>query len=32
MIGRHSLEAWGHRIGNYKSSIITDWKEFTQEC
>ena len=31
MIGRHSLEAWGHRIGNYKSSIITDWKEFTQE-
>ena len=30
MIGRHSLEAWGHRIGNYKSSIITDWKEFTQ--
>ena len=31
MIGRHSLEAWGHRIGNYKSQIVTDWKEFTQE-
>jgi len=31
MIGRHSLEAWGHRIGNYKSHIVTDWKEFTQE-
>tara|TARA_E500000331_G_scaffold159911_1_gene154999 strand:- start:2212 stop:3957 length:1746 start_codon:yes stop_codon:yes gene_type:complete len=31
MIGRHSLEAWGHRIGNYKGQIVTDWKEFTQE-
>ena len=31
LIGRHSLEAWGHRIGNYKSQIVTDWKEFTQE-
>ena len=31
LIGRHSLEAWGHRIGQYKSHIVTDWKEFTQE-
>ena len=31
LIGRHSLEAWGHRIGNYKGQIVTDWKEFTKE-
>ena len=31
LIGRHSLEAWGHRIGNYKGQIVTDWKVFTAE-
>ena len=31
LIGRHSLEAWGHRIGNYKSQIVTDWKVFNRE-
>jgi len=31
MIGRHSLAAWGHRIGEYKQSIETDWSEYTQE-
>ena len=31
LIGRHSLEAWGHRIGQYKSHIVTDWKEFTKD-
>ena len=31
LIGRHSLEAWGHRIGKYKAHIETDWKTFTPE-
>lgn len=31
LIGRHSLESWGHRIGKYKSHIETDWKTFTPE-
>jgi len=31
LIGRHSLVAWGTRIGEYKQSIETDWKTFTPE-
>ena len=31
LIGRHSLESWGHRIGEYKAHIETDWKTFTPE-
>lgn len=31
LIGRHSLEAWGHRIGTYKAHIETDWSVFTAE-
>ena len=31
LIGRHSLESWGHRIGKYKAHIETDWKTFTPE-
>lgn len=31
LIGRHSLEAWGCRIGTYKQEIKTDWKECTPE-
>ena len=27
-IGRHSLKAWGNRIGTYKAQFDTDWKEF----
>jgi len=30
-IGRHSLKAWGNRIGHYKSSFDTDWQTFTPE-
>jgi DNA polymerase-1 len=30
-IGRHSLKAWGNRIGEYKEQIETDWKLFTPE-
>jgi DNA polymerase I len=30
-IGRHSLKAWGNRIGTYKTAIETDWKTFTPE-
>jgi DNA polymerase-1 len=30
LIGRHSLEAWGHRIGLHKGSC-TDWDVYTQE-
>jgi len=30
-IGRHSLKAWGNRIGNYKAEFDTDWKTFTPE-
>lgn len=31
MIGRHSLEAWGHRIGEYKGDFgkTTDWSKWT---
>jgi DNA polymerase I len=31
LIGRHSLKAWGHRLGEYKEEIETDWQEYTQE-
>jgi DNA polymerase I len=30
-IGRHSLKAWGNRIGNYKAEFDTDWKNYTPE-
>ncbi len=30
-IGRHSLKAWGNRIGEYKEQITTDWQTFTPE-
>ena len=30
-IGRHSLKAWGNRIGTYKAQFDTDWKEYTPE-
>ena len=30
-IGRHSLKAWGNRIGNYKAQFDTDWQTFTPE-
>ncbi len=30
-IGRHSLKAWGHRVGNYKEAFDTDWKTFSSE-
>ena len=28
-IGRHSLKAWGNRVGEYKEQFDTDWKEFS---
>lgn len=33
LYGRHSLEAWGYRLGEYKSEFgkKTDWKEWSQE-
>jgi len=33
MMGRHSLEAWGHRLNVYKGSFgkTTDWSEWTPE-
>ena len=33
MYGRHSLEAYGYRLGEYKQdfSKTTDWKEWSQE-
>ena len=33
MYGRHSLEAWGYRLGEYKGSFskTTDWKEWSQD-
>jgi len=30
-IGKHSLKAWGNRIGEYKEQIDTDWQTFTPE-
>ena len=33
LYGRHSLEAYGHRLGEYKGEFgkTTDWKEWSQE-
>lgn len=33
MIGRHSLKAWGYRLGEYKGEFAeeTDWSEYSQE-
>jgi DNA polymerase-1 len=31
LIGRHSLKAWGARLGNNKQEIETDWSKFTDE-
>tara|TARA_Y100000356_G_scaffold116537_1_gene106133 strand:- start:3 stop:1700 length:1698 start_codon:yes stop_codon:yes gene_type:complete len=30
-IGKHSLKAWGNRIGEYKEQIETDWQTFTPQ-
>ena len=33
LYGRHSLESWGYRLGEYKSEFgkTTDWSEWSQE-
>ena len=31
LIGSHSLKAWGHRLGEFKGELETDWKEWSQE-
>ena len=33
LYGRHSLEAYGYRLGEYKGNFAktTDWKEWSQE-
>jgi len=31
LIGRHTLESWGHRLGCYKGEKPGDWTEFTPE-
>lgn len=33
LYGRHSLEAWGYRLGNYKNEFgkTTDWSDWSQE-
>ena len=33
MFGRHSLEAWGYRLGDYKGEFAktTDWADWSQE-
>ena len=33
LFGRHSLEAWGHRLNHYKGEFgkTTDWKEWSPE-
>lgn len=33
LVGRHSLESWGHRLGCEKGefALTTDWQEFSQE-
>ena len=31
LYGRHSLEAWGHRLGEYKDGYIGDFQENTPE-
>ncbi|HEY0623160.1 DNA polymerase [Sphingomonas sp.] len=30
-VGRHSLEAWGHRLGVHKGDYKGGWEHFTQE-
>ena len=30
-IGKHSLKAWGNRIGEYKEQLETDWQTYTPE-
>lgn len=31
LMGRHSLEAWGYRLGNYKGDFKGPWDVFTEE-
>lgn len=31
LIGSHSLEAWGHRLGNYKGDYDGGWEEYSEE-
>jgi len=31
LFGKHKLEAWGIRLGEFKQEIETDWKEWTPE-
>jgi hypothetical protein len=33
LYGRHSLESWGYRLGEYKGGFAknTDWKEWSQD-
>ncbi len=31
LIGRHSLESWGYRLGNYKGDFKGPWDTWTQE-
>ena len=31
LVNKHSLKAWGVRLGNYKQECETDWQEFTDE-
>jgi DNA polymerase I-like protein with 3'-5' exonuclease and polymerase domains len=31
LIGRHSLESWGHRLGEYKGDFKGPWEEWTPE-
>lgn len=31
LFGSHSLESWGHRLGNYKGDYAGGWEVFTQE-
>ena len=31
LYGSHSLESYGYRLGEYKASIETDWKQWSQE-
>jgi DNA polymerase I-like protein with 3'-5' exonuclease and polymerase domains len=31
LFGSHSLEAWGHRLGNYKGDYTGGWTEYTPE-
>jgi DNA polymerase-1 len=31
LVGRHSLEAWGHRVGEYKGAFAGPWDKWTPE-